>query len=134
MSSKVPVAAFCSSDEEEEDPNTLLYLAIAPEIEEPEDHYVPGIDSGNPDGAASGSGDSPSGGGSGGSKRNAGESSNAKENASPAKKKKTKTTEIALPNAPKDGTSTKDILDQKNDIPLLVLLSLFFLLRSIEWQ
>ena len=28
-----PIPAFCSSDEEDEDPDSLLYLPIAPEIE-----------------------------------------------------------------------------------------------------
>jgi hypothetical protein len=40
----VPIPAFCSSDEEEEDPKSLLYLPIAPEIEDPEEHWVPGVD------------------------------------------------------------------------------------------
>merc|ERR1712141_615757 len=75
----VPIPAFCSSDEEGEDSSALLYLPIAPDIEEPEDGYVPEPDSGS----------SP--------KRD-------QENAgpSPAKKKRTKTTEIQLENAPQD--------------------------------
>lgn len=36
MTSCEPVAAFCSSDEEGEDENMLLFLPIAPEIEDPE--------------------------------------------------------------------------------------------------
>ncbi|GBP58881.1 Retinoblastoma-binding protein 5 homolog [Eumeta japonica] len=35
-----PVAAFCSSDEEGEDENVLLFLPIAPEIEDPEDGWA----------------------------------------------------------------------------------------------
>ncbi len=94
----VPIPAFCSSDEEEEDPDSLLYLPIAPEIEDPEEHWVPGVD--GPSGAPPGdSGESP--GSTGGSKRGAG--GDAKENASPAKKKRPKTTDIVLPDAPKDG-------------------------------
>merc|ERR1712241_377158 len=41
VTSKIPVPAYCSSDEEDEDRNALLYLPIAPEIEEPEDGYIP---------------------------------------------------------------------------------------------
>merc|ERR1711936_1470725 len=41
----IPIPAFCSSNEEEEDKNALLYLPIAPEIEDPEDNWVPGVDS-----------------------------------------------------------------------------------------
>ena len=39
--SKAPIPAFCSSDEEDEDKEALLYLPIAPEIEDPEDNWVP---------------------------------------------------------------------------------------------
>lgn len=35
-----PVAAFCSSDEDGEDENMLLFLPIAPEIEDPEDGWA----------------------------------------------------------------------------------------------
>merc|ERR1712130_372698 len=61
------------------DSSALLYLPIAPDIEEPEDGFIPEPDSGS----------SP--------KRD-------QENAgpSPAKKKRTKTTEIQLENAPQD--------------------------------
>merc|ERR1712032_1564206 len=74
-----PIPAFCSSDEEGEDSSALLYLPIAPDIEEPEDGFIPEPDSGS----------SP--------KRD-------QENAgpTPAKKKRTKTTEIQLENAPQD--------------------------------
>ena len=41
MTSKAPIPAFCSSDEEDEDKEALLYLPIAPEIEDPEDNWVP---------------------------------------------------------------------------------------------
>jgi COMPASS component SWD1 len=36
-----PIPAFCSSDEEDEERDALLYLPIAPEIEDPEDNWVP---------------------------------------------------------------------------------------------
>ena len=78
VTSKIPVAAYCSSDEEDEDKNALLFLPIAPEVEEPEDAFVPDQD------------ESPN-------KRNVEE----KENASP-KKKRTKTIDIQLDNAPQD--------------------------------
>lgn len=35
-----PVAAFCSSDEENENLNCLQFLPIAPEIEDPEDNWM----------------------------------------------------------------------------------------------
>lgn len=38
-----PVAAFCSSDEENEDTNALQYLPISPEVEEPEEGWAPGV-------------------------------------------------------------------------------------------
>ena len=83
----MPIPAFCSSDEEEEDKSALLYLPIAPEIEDPEDNWVPGVDP-----TPTHSDDSPH-------KRNY---DAAKENASP-KKKKPKTLDIELENAPLDG-------------------------------
>ena len=78
VTSKIPVPAYCSSDEETEDNNALLFLPIAPEVEDPEDGY--NVD---PD-------ESPS-------KRVADE----KENTIP-KKKRTKTIDIQLENAPLD--------------------------------
>ncbi|XP_018568510.1 retinoblastoma-binding protein 5 homolog [Anoplophora glabripennis] len=36
-----PVAAFCSSDEENENSDCLQFLPIAPEIEDPEDNWAP---------------------------------------------------------------------------------------------
>ncbi|KAF2349110.1 WD40 repeat [Trinorchestia longiramus] len=81
-----PVAAFCSSDEDDnaaEPP--LLYLPITPDIEEPEEGWGP---DGGPDDGVPGPG----------SKRGA---SDAKENASP-KKKRPKTFDISLENAPVD--------------------------------
>ncbi|XP_072390893.1 retinoblastoma-binding protein 5 homolog isoform X3 [Diabrotica undecimpunctata] len=36
-----PVAAFCSSDEENENSDCLQFLPIAPEIEDPEDNWTP---------------------------------------------------------------------------------------------
>ena len=86
-----------SSDEEGEDSSALLYLPIAPDIEEPEDGFIPEPDSG------------------GSPKRDqvwqpfplrrvCSGSMSLQENAgpSPAKKKRTKTTEIQLENAPQD--------------------------------
>ena len=78
VTSKIPVAAYCSSDEEDEDKNALLFLPIAPEVEEPEDGFIPDQD------------ESPN-------KRNIDE----KENTTP-KKKRTKTIDIQLDNAPSD--------------------------------
>merc|ERR1719219_1178455 len=37
VSTKAPIPAFCSSDEEDEDATALLYLPIAPEVDDPED-------------------------------------------------------------------------------------------------
>ena len=68
-----------SSDEEDDDPSALLYLPVAPDIEEPEDGFIGGEE-----------GESPA-------KRG----SDQKENSSP-KKKRTKTTEISLEGAPTD--------------------------------
>ena len=88
----VPIPAFCSSDEEEEDKNALLYLPIAPEIEDPEDNWVPGMDPSPHDESPHKRGhDSP------------------KENVSP-KKKKPKTIDIALENAPTDGKNFTQFL------------------------
>jgi len=81
VSSKVSIPALCSSDEETEDSTAVLYLPIAPEVEEPEDGYIPNPEDGE------------------GNKRSA--STDTKENSSP-KKKRTKTTDIALENAPSD--------------------------------
>jgi len=83
-----PIPAFCSSDEEEEEKDALLYLPIAPEIEDPEENWVPGVDP-PPDE------ESPLG----ASKRSS--NHDFKENTSP-KKKRTKTTEIILQDYPKD--------------------------------
>ena len=97
-----PIPAFCSSDEEEEEKDALLYLPIAPEIEDPEENWVPGIDP-PPDE------ESPLG----PSKRNSSANNDYKENTSP-KKKRTKTTDIILQDYPKDGkflfTLSLDIL------------------------
>jgi len=79
VTNKNPIPAFCSSDEEDDDPSALLYLPVAPDIEEPEDGFIGGEE-----------GESPA-------KRG----SDQKENSSP-KKKRTKTTEIALEGAPTD--------------------------------
>jgi len=78
VTSRNPIPAFCSSDEEDDDENALLYLPVAPEIDEPEDGFG-GDDTESP------------------GKRSA----EQKENSSP-KKKRTKTTEINLDGAPTD--------------------------------
>lgn len=75
-----PVAAFCSSDEDD-DSNTLLYLPISPEIEEPEEGW-------GPEGAP-------------GEETSNKRSGDGKENSSP-KKKRPKTLDISLENAPTD--------------------------------
>merc|ERR1719422_2546394 len=77
-------------DEEEEEKDALLYLPIAPEIEDPEENWVPGVDP-PPDE------ESPLG----PSKRNSSANNDYKENTSP-KKKRTKTTDIILQDYPKD--------------------------------
>ena len=79
------------SIEEEEEKDALLYLPIAPEIEDPEENWVPGVDP-PPDE------ESPLG----PTKRNSSGNNEFKENTSP-KKKRTKTTEIMLQDYPKDG-------------------------------
>jgi len=81
VSSKVAIPALCSSDEESEDSSALVYLPIAPEVEDPEEGYIP-----NPDSQES-------------NKRSA--TNKHTQNSSP-KKKRTKTTDIALENAPID--------------------------------
>lgn len=87
MTNIEPVAAFCSSDEEDNSTEPpLLYLPITPDIEEPEEGW-------GPEGA-------PDEGGTTTGKRGQGD---AKENASP-KKKRPKTFDIGLENAPVDGT------------------------------
>ena len=80
-----PVAAFCSSDEED-DSSTLFYLPISPDIEEPEEGW-------GPDGAPTDD-----------LKRSA----DGKENASP-KKKRPKTYDVSLENAPIDGNAVNCI-------------------------
>ena len=71
---------------QEEDKNALLYLPIAPEIEDPEENWIPGVD------PAPSSDDSP---------HKRGSSEAFKENSS---KKKPKTIDINLENAPIDET------------------------------
>ena len=81
-----PISAYYSSDEDQDDDNdVLLYLPIAPEVEEPEDGWNAGVEALD-DGAPSGA------------KR----SHDQKENSSP-KKKRTKSYDISLANAPSDG-------------------------------
>ena len=60
---------------------------------------MPGVDSISPGGGS----DSPTGGNEPGKRGG----SDAKENASPTKRKRTKTTEIVLPNAPKEGETRR---------------------------
>lgn len=38
-----PIAAFVSSDEDDEDENVLLYLPVAPEVEDPEEGWQPAL-------------------------------------------------------------------------------------------
>ena len=89
VDTNVPIPAFCSSDEDEEDKSALLYLPIAPEIEDPEENWVPGVD------PSPTKDESPH-------KRSSSNNDAAKENTSP-KKKRPKTTDIVLENAPTDG-------------------------------
>jgi len=86
VDSAKPIPAFCSSDEEGEDSSALLYLPIAPDVEEPEE-VIPDQDIGDSPGGKRGVQSSGS--------------TETKENASP-KKKRTKTTDIQLENAPQD--------------------------------
>ena len=80
-----PISAYYSSDEDQDDDDdVLLYLPIAPEVEEPEDGWNPAVE-GLEDGTTS-------------AKR----SYDQKENSSP-KKKRTKSYDISLTNAPSDG-------------------------------
>lgn len=85
MTTVQPITAYYSSDEEQDDEDFLLYLPIAPEVEEPEDGWNPPAELED---------------GSSGNKR---AHHDQKENSSP-KKKRTKSYEIALVNAPTDGT------------------------------
>lgn len=80
VTSTEPVTAFCSSDEDD-DSHALLYLPISPEIEEPEEGWGP-EGAPNEDLSSKRSGDS-------------------KENVSP-KKKRPKTFDVSLENAPTD--------------------------------
>ncbi|CAG7834440.1 unnamed protein product [Allacma fusca] len=76
-----PIAAFCSSDEDDEDQNVLLFLPIAPEIEDTEDAWT--MENKMAEEAL---------------KR----SYEHKENSPSPKKKKAKTFEVNLENAPTD--------------------------------
>lgn len=84
---------------------------------------MPGVDSVSPGGGGS---DSPTGGNEPGKRGG----SDAKENASPTKRKRTKTTEIVLPNAPKEGkkdtarlssNQVRDNLSKRNEMISLSL-------------
>ena len=81
-----PIHAYYSSDEEKDDQEMLLYLPIAPEVEEPEDGWNPA--------------EALEEGASASNKRNSHQ--DQKENSSP-KKKRTKSYDISLPDAPTDG-------------------------------
>nr|CAG4636959.1 EOG090X04Y3 [Ceriodaphnia reticulata]SVE72897.1 EOG090X04Y3 [Ceriodaphnia reticulata] len=96
-----PISAYYSSDEEKDDEDILLYLPIAPEVEEPEDGWNPSAEL--DDGAPSGT------------KRS---HQDQKENSSP-KKKRTKSYEIALANAPTD--EVHPLVSNKNkDKPAMI--------------
>lgn len=96
-----PITAYYSSDEEKEDEdNILLYLPIAPEVEDPEDGWNPAAEL--EDGSA------------GGNKRH----QDQKENGSP-KKKRTKSYDIALANAPSDGKFINFLSFARFKFPLL---------------
>ena len=82
-----PITAYYSSDEEKDDDEILLYLPIAPEVEEPEDGWNPsteGLDDNQTLKISS--------------------SQEQKENSSP-KKRRMKSYDIPLSNPPIDGTS-----------------------------
>lgn len=105
-----PIQAFVSSDEEEEDADALLFLPVSPEVDEPEDNW-PGAGEGGEDGSTEKkrteetpapasdkrtrhSNDNT------GNERRRGQIGAASPSA--AKKKKTKTVEVDLPDAPSD--------------------------------
>ena len=83
-----------TSDEDEEDKSALLYLPIAPEIEDPEENWVPGVDP------------SPTKEDSSPHKRS---SDASKENTSPKKKRPKTTVDVALENAPIDGKKIRQL-------------------------
>ncbi len=103
-----PISAYYSSDEEKDDEDILLYLPIAPEVEEPEDGWNPSAEL--DDGAPSGT------------KRS---HQDQKEHSSP-KKKRTKSYEISLANAPTDGNI-------RNDSSFQLIAFLAFLQKFIRW-
>ncbi|MEE6508033.1 hypothetical protein FKM82_018525 [Ascaphus truei] len=87
-----PIAAFCSSDEDLEDTKALLYLPIAPEVEDPEENpYGP-----PPDAVQVSQGED----GAGADKKR-----QASSDGVPPPKKKPKTTLIELQGVPNDGES-----------------------------
>ena len=86
-----PIAACYSSDEEEDRKEQLLFLPVAPEIEEPEDTWgIEGLDS----------------------LETGRKSGDSKENSSP-KKKRPKTYDIQLENPPINGKIYMTIQSQK---------------------
>ncbi|BFZ13683.1 hypothetical protein BsWGS_16722 [Bradybaena similaris] len=111
-----PIQAFVSSDEEEEDESALLFLPVSPEVEEPEDGWSGNAESAEeqPSGTSEKKrGQSSDPASAGGEKRtrqshDSPVSSDRKrgqlENSNPSsgKKKKTKTVDVDLPDAPKD--------------------------------
>ena len=94
VTSVQPISAYYSSDEEKNDEEILLYLPIAPEVEDPEDGWNPSAD--GLDDAATPT-----------TKRSPGH--DVKENDTP-KKKRTKSYEISLPNASTDGKKHMDVV------------------------
>ena len=86
-----PVAAFCSSDEEDgEDENALQFLPMAPEVEDPEDGWAV------QDGAEPG-----------GSLSNNDAAPDYDEAVAATKRRKTNNYDISLPDAPVDGNCLK---------------------------
>lgn len=83
-----PVAAFLSSDEDEDDKHALLYLPISPEIEDVEESHAADQQATADDGA--------------GGDRKRSSTGSAKDPQASPKKRKTKMFDIDLPNAPID--------------------------------
>ena len=104
-----PITAYYSSDEEKDvEDNMLLYLPIAPEVEEPEEGWNPSGEGLEENNAHSGLKRSP---------RNDGQ----KENSSP-KKKRTKSYDISLPNAPTDGKLINSFTFMLLQVPFVLLI------------
>lgn len=86
-----PIAAFCSSDEEYEDEHALQFLPIAPEVEDPEDGW--------------GSQDNSDPLGTGYNNNSGHDAMSMKENEPASKKRKANSYDIALDNAPVEGSN-----------------------------